>query len=155
MSTKYTKEKLEKAVLFCSSYADVARYFEISPHGGAQNNLKKKIEKFNISVDHFKGQAWSKGIVLGNKRKTASEILIVLPTGSNREKSYLLRRAMVEKGIIEECCYCNIKKTWNDLPIVLEIDHIDGNYLNNSISNLRFMCPNCHSQTPTYKNKHG
>ena len=35
--------------------------------------------------------------------------------------------------------------------IPLEIEHIDGNYLNNSESNLTLLCPNCHSLTATYK----
>ena len=39
----------------------------------------------------------------------------------------------------------------------LEIEHIDGNYLNNLESNLILLCPNCHSLTATYKgaNKNG
>lgn len=35
--------------------------------------------------------------------------------------------------------------------IPLEIEHIDGNYLNNKEENLDLLCPNCHSLTPTYK----
>ena len=37
--------------------------------------------------------------------------------------------------------------------ITLEVDHIDGDYLNNNVDNLRAICPNCHSQTKTFKNK--
>lgn len=52
-----------------------------------------------------------------------------------------------------DCCsICGITE-YNGLPIVLECDHIDGNHLNNAIDNLRLVCPNCHSQTDTYKNK--
>jgi Zn finger protein HypA/HybF involved in hydrogenase expression len=49
-----------------------------------------------------------------------------------------------------ECSCCNISE-WNNKPIVLEVDHIDGNSENNRPENLRFICPNCHSQTDTYK----
>lgn len=35
--------------------------------------------------------------------------------------------------------------------IPLEIDHIDGDYTNNSEDNLQLLCPNCHSLTSTYK----
>jgi hypothetical protein len=49
-----------------------------------------------------------------------------------------------------QCSCCKINK-WNCNTIVLEIDHIDGNPYNDRPSNLRFICPNCHSQTSTYK----
>jgi hypothetical protein len=51
-----------------------------------------------------------------------------------------------------KCEECGISE-WNNKPITLECDHIDGNNSNNHISNLRLICPNCHSQTPTYKAK--
>ena len=49
-----------------------------------------------------------------------------------------------------QCTICN-HETWNDLPIPLELDHIDGNAENNVRENLRLICPNCHAQTETYK----
>jgi len=50
------------------------------------------------------------------------------------------------------CEVCGISEH-NDKPIVLECDHIDGDHKNNRPENLRLVCPNCHSQTSTYKNK--
>lgn len=47
------------------------------------------------------------------------------------------------------CSWCEINKTTNKVPI--ELEHIDGNSENNSLTNLKLLCPNCHSLTPTYK----
>ena len=51
-----------------------------------------------------------------------------------------------------KCARCG----WNKLNpytqnIPLEVEHIDGNYKNNTEDNLILLCPNCHSLTSTYK----
>jgi Zn finger protein HypA/HybF involved in hydrogenase expression len=51
-----------------------------------------------------------------------------------------------------KCSCCGISE-WNKKPITLELEHIDGNSDNNQEINLTILCPNCHSQTPTYKAK--
>jgi hypothetical protein len=51
-----------------------------------------------------------------------------------------------------KCSCCEIAE-WNGNTISLEIDHIDGNPYNDNPDNLRFICPNCHSQTTTYRGK--
>jgi hypothetical protein len=52
----------------------------------------------------------------------------------------------------EGCYTCGITE-WNGHPITLELEHIDGNSSNNTEGNLSLVCPNCHSQTSTYKNR--
>ena len=62
---------------------------------------------------------------------------------------------IIRRHLTNQCssCYsCGIS-SWQNSPITLEIDHIDGNYENNTPENLRLLCPNCHSQTPTFRNK--
>lgn len=52
----------------------------------------------------------------------------------------------------EKCMECGWNKTnkfSNTIPI--ELEHIDGNSLNNNLNNLKLLCPNCHSLTSTYK----
>ena len=48
-----------------------------------------------------------------------------------------------------QCSECGISE-WNHKPLTLQIDHIDGNHKNNVIENLRWLCPNCHTQTDTW-----
>lgn len=63
-----------------------------------------------------------------------------------------LRRYIIEK-YNNQCCKCgwNSKNIYTN-KIPLEVHHKDGNYLNNTESNLELLCPNCHSLTNTYKN---
>jgi Zn finger protein HypA/HybF involved in hydrogenase expression len=51
-----------------------------------------------------------------------------------------------------KCAECNLTE-WRNKPIVLELEHRDGNSENNEFENLCLICPNCHSQTDTYKGK--
>jgi hypothetical protein len=51
------------------------------------------------------------------------------------------------------CSECGQTSTWNNKPLTLQLDHIDGNSDNNQLSNLRLLCPNCHTQTDTHGSK--
>jgi hypothetical protein len=51
------------------------------------------------------------------------------------------------------CAICGGASTWLSLPLVLVLDHIDGNPTNNQRENLRLVCPNCDSQLATYKSR--
>ena len=50
------------------------------------------------------------------------------------------------------CSKCSIS-SWLEESITLEIDHIDGDNTNHALTNLRYLCPNCHSQTPTWRGR--
>lgn len=64
-----------------------------------------------------------------------------------------LRNRLIKDGLLEyKCESCGLCE-WQGKPLTLELDHIDGDNTNHRLSNLRLMCPNCHSQTETYKSK--
>lgn len=52
----------------------------------------------------------------------------------------------------DSCEQCGIRE-WNSKQLSFELDHIDGDNYNNSLDNLRFLCPNCHSQTETFRGR--
>ena len=49
-----------------------------------------------------------------------------------------------------KCEHCGCDGIWQGKPIMLQLDHKDGDNQNNTLENLRFLCPNCHSQTETH-----
>jgi len=53
----------------------------------------------------------------------------------------------------ELCAECGQLPVHNQKPLVLQLDHIDGDSDNNTPKNLRLLCPNCHSQTETFGSK--
>lgn len=66
--------------------------------------------------------------------------------------SHLSKRLVIESVKEYRCEECQIT-SHNGKPISLELDHIDGCSTNHHLENLRLLCPNCHSQTPTYRSK--
>lgn len=153
-SSKYTKEMLTEAAANSYSIRGVVRYLGLAQVGGNNTHIKQRLINEGIDISHFTGQGHGKGKRSVN-RKTPTDILIVLPAGSYRPKCEQIKRAMIEVGI-EYRCICGLTDQWQGRKIVLEVDHIDGDWLNNLQDNLRFLCPNCHSQQETnrgWKNK--
>lgn len=65
-------------------------------------------------------------------------------------KGSIRRSLIARRGPI--CEGCGLME-WVGRPIMLEMDHIDGNKKNDVETNLRLLCPNCHSQTPTWRRR--
>lgn len=62
-----------------------------------------------------------------------------------------LKELLLKFGYFEEiCAECKLAAVWNGRPLSLHLDHINGDSGDNRLRNLRLLCPNCHSQTPTY-----
>ena len=64
----------------------------------------------------------------------------------------ILKRYLIE-NFGENCFECGQNSIWNNKPLVLQLDHIDGDSDNNYLVNLRLLCPNCHTQTENYGSK--
>lgn len=151
MNTKYTKEKLEEATKNSFSYMGVLRWLGLKQAGGTQCHIKKKILEYNIDVSHFTGQAYLKGKHSSNKL-LPSQILIKR-NNNRRQNAYKLRRALIESGIEHKCEKCSNIGIWNNEKLVLQVDHKNGDWQDDRLENLRFLCPNCHQQTANFGSK--
>lgn len=73
---------------------------------------------------------------------------------STSSKSYLRKQLTEFHQLPYQCAICGMEPEWNGQELVLQIDHINGDHKDNRVENLRFVCPNCHSQTATFAGKH-
>jgi hypothetical protein len=146
--SKYTKQILEEAVAKSVSYAGILRELGLKQTGGSQRHIKELVTRYNIDVSHFTGQGHLRGQSPGNRR-SAAEVLIYREGKLTKEKRPILLRALEEIGR-EYRCECGQGPEWQGKELDLQIDHINGDNMDNRAENIRTLCPNCHSQTPTF-----
>ena len=103
---------------------------------------------------HWQKKAYEKGLgsYVKSIRKDDSEVFV---SESTYPRHRLKERIRKQNMIPYECEGCGNKGEWLDKPLPLILDHINGVNNDNRLENLRFMCSNCDSQLPTYKNRRG
>ena len=100
----------------------------------------------NSTIDHLKtSRGWSKGKLLKKEKEIFKE-------HSEVSSGYTKQALLKFKHKEFKCEICHLK-SWQDKQITLELDHINGIRNDNRLENLRLLCPNCHSQTETWKGK--
>lgn len=131
-----------------NSYVDILKVFYSNPFAGNYKTLKKRIVEENIDISHIETHKYYGGI---NNSIPLEEILIENSTYENRTK---LKKRLIESGLLENKCYeCGINPEWNNKPLSLQLEHKNGISNDNRLENLSILCPNCHSQTPTFAGK--
>lgn len=153
---EYSKEWIEQLCAESNSLSEVVRKTGRSG-GGSIELIKRKINEWNIDISHFTGHAWNKGLTKANDTRIVSrqgysfsEVFC-----ANSPVTQKMLRGYVKRfnAITYICSECGCDGNWNGGIIKLELDHIDGDNKNNSINNLRYLCPNCHALTDTYRGK--
>jgi hypothetical protein len=152
MGWKYTEEVLRDAVAHSRSVAGVLRHLGIVQSGGMHAHISRSIRKYAIDTSHFTGQGWRRGREFPDPRPP-QEVLRLLEPGAPRANGRRLRRALLRLGRPYVCEGCGNDGTWPEGELVLHVDHIDGSYRDCRPANLRFLCPNCHSQTDSHAGK--
>lgn len=151
---KWTRQILEPVVARSSSVNDVLRRLELDPVGGHHTHISRRIKAYGLDTSHFTPVVRTERQRYNQRRRTAEEILVAQePAHARRVPSSRLKRAMREMGVEERCALCGVEAVWRGKPLPLEVYHIDGDWRNNRIENLRILCPNCHSTTDTYRGR--
>ena len=97
----------------------------------------------------FSALTWHRARLRGEiTTRPAAMPLSKLLTGP-RQRSHIKSR-LLNAGILKNKCECCGIEDWQGRPLKMHIDHINGVKDDHRIENLRMLCPNCHSQTPTY-----
>ena len=137
---KETREDFQKAIEATESMQEAARLMEMS-----YDTFKSYALRYGI----FHPNPSGKGRMKPKTYKSAEDVF------TNSSKT--VGRAIVKKWLLlerkYECQKCNNTGEWLGEPLALELEHINGDSSDNRRDNLLLLCPNCHSQTPTFRGR--
>ncbi|MCX5746679.1 MAG: HNH endonuclease signature motif containing protein [Proteobacteria bacterium] len=150
---------LEAVIPRCLSVAQVLATLALPLEGRAHRELTRRIRALELDTTHFRGRGWSRGetsashpsIARANTRKRWSDDAVFVENSTFLDGRGLARRLRA-MGRAFRCSWCGIQE-WRGAALVLHLDHVNGISNDNRVENLRFLCPNCHSQTETYGNR--
>ena len=114
-----------------------------------ENNLESELEELRI---RSKAKVRNNIELLHKKAELSNNE--IFKENSNVARHVVKRRIIRDKLIPYKCELCGNNGTWLDRALVLQLDHKNGVNNDNRLENLRFLCPNCHSQTETFSGKH-
>ena len=145
---KYSEQDLRNAVASSNSVRQALLKLGVAAYGGNYAVFWKAVDHFNVDVSHFTGKGWRKG------RKFQPKIGIEDYLSNEFScTSHRLRLRLISEGIFPHQCSKCKRVHWLNKPIPLELEHINGNRTDNTLSNLCLLCPNCHTFTETYRGK--
>ena len=147
--SNYTVDDLKNAVSgsFCTS--DVCKKLKVTVCTFNYTRIRKLCREHHVSTDHFD----LKKTYRRNKFTWSVEDVFCEHSSIGRSQ---LRPLCVRLGMFTgRCSQCEGSDVWQAEPLTIELDHINGISDDNRVENLRWLCPNCHSQTNTYRNRGG
>lgn len=130
------------------SLASVLRRLGLYVGGSNYAMIRRAVRRLALDTRHWTGASSR----LGKKFPTAPAIPLaqVLVEHSTYSRSELKRRLIRDGLLKNECAICQLAPSWNGLPLVLVLDHINGTNDDARFENLRLLCPNCNSQQDTF-----
>jgi len=139
---------LPNIVLKSTTMSDVLRSLNLQIRPGNYETVNKWCAKLNISLTHFIGKGHGRTVPTN---RISNDKMFMCPSNTNRNS---LKRRIIKNTLLPYICSeCGSFPVWNNKKLTLVLDHINGNRLDCRIENLRFLCPNCNSQQPTFCRK--
>lgn len=141
-------EEFIEIVAQANTYSDCLRALGLGTRGGSSTDiLKRRISELKCNISHFGTNTTKRSY---QSKYDLDDILI---ENSGYANISSLKNRLVKEGRLEyKCAKCGISE-WQGQPLSLHLDHKNGKNNDHRIENLRFLCPNCHSQTDTYAGK--
>lgn len=130
-----------------TSYGDILKHFGFVNKGANYKTVQARIAHLGLSTAHFRK---CYAIMAASKKHSAVALSSVLVTRSSYNRGHLKKRLIREGMIKNMCALCRRPPKWLGAPLVLILDHINGESTDNRLENLRLLCPNCNSQQPTF-----
>lgn len=143
-----TQQEFTSLIKDCQSRSEIFKKLEMRKSGAAFFILNRRISRDNIDISHF-----LLGGSLAKNRKYDNNIMF--SENSLIDPDTIKKRIKKDKLLVYECFICKMKPEWNGRELVFQLDHINGIRNDNRLDNLRWLCPNCHSQTKTFCRKMG
>ena len=141
-----SEEEFIDLVMSSKTFFDIAQALGYSSNGRHSYDLiKKRCVELQLDTSHLGQRSGNGGTIVVQKLDD-----ILVENSSYQNMGSLKRRLLRENRLEYKCALCNNTGIWNNKELVLQLDHINGNHKDNRIENLRFLCPNCHSQTDTF-----
>lgn len=142
----WVESDLIEAVKVSDSISEVVRRLGLKCVGGNHGTVRRHVARLGLDTSHF-----TRGTKARGYRKPKLDFDDVFRENSGiRFVAKYVRRFSVLKY---ECVECGNQGSHNGKPLVLQIDHLNGVSDDNRVSNIRYLCPNCHSQTPTFSGR--
>lgn len=142
---KTTDEQLREAVANSTSIASALRSLGLRAASGSYTHYSKRIKELGCDTSHHKGRG-NFGHTFSPSHKLPPEKILVKRTTGIRTTAKKLRRALTEIGREYICSECGQLPEWRGNALTLDVDHINQDWMDDRPENLRFLCPNCHSQ---------
>jgi hypothetical protein len=119
--------------------------YTVKGNSWGYSQVKRRMDDLNLDYSIFKG----KSAVIKTDRLNNVKKEDILKENCKHQRT-VLRRYVIKNNLIPyKCAICGCIE-WQGKTLSLELDHINGINNDNRLENLRFLCPNCHSQTSTY-----